>query len=61
MTKGRLLAAAALLLSMSNEIWCRADFFPLNELKAGMKGIGRTCYRGNVPVVRSSRPVFLKA
>jgi len=49
MTKSRMFAAAALLLSMSHEIWCRTDFFPIGELKPGMKGIGRTCYRGNVP------------
>ncbi len=29
--------------------WSRTEFFPLDQLKPGMKGIGRTCYNGSVP------------
>ncbi len=46
----RLLAASIVaLLSVSPLLWSRTDFFPVDELRPGMKGIGKTCYRGSEP------------
>src|SRR5438093_740888 len=46
-----LLAAMALaLLPLSPYLlWSRNDFFPLDELRPGMRGIGKTCFQGNKP------------
>ena len=50
MTRCRLLATAAfVLLGASAGLQARTDFYPLDQIRPGMKGIGKTCYRGSTP------------
>jgi hypothetical protein len=50
MKKRSLLAAATLiLLSVSGAAWAEGNFFRVADVKPGMKGIGKTCFRGSVP------------
>jgi len=51
MTKKRVLLAAVLmmLLPRGGEVWAQNDFFRVENLRPGMKGIGRTCYLGSKP------------
>ena len=50
MTRRRLLIAAAVaVLCVSSNAWPRQEFFPVEELRPGMKGTGRTCYQGSAP------------
>src|SRR6266571_1153713 len=50
MTRRRLLIAAAVaVLCVSPNAWPRQEFFPVEELRSGMKGTGRTCYQGSAP------------
>ncbi len=50
MTRCRLLAVAAVaLLCASAGLQARTDFFPLDQIRPGMKGIGKTCYLGSKP------------
>src|SRR5688572_10086207 len=44
-----LAAVAAAILCITPGAWSRTDFFPLEDLRAGMKGTGKTCYLGNKP------------
>ncbi len=44
-----LLAAAIALLALNCTGWSRTEFFRLEDLRPGMKGIGKTCYQGNKP------------
>ena len=38
-----------LMLSMFSIAWAKTEFIRVEDLQPGMKGIGRTCYRGTVP------------
>ncbi len=50
MSRSRLQASAVfVLLSASVGLPARIDFFPLDQVRPGMKGIGRTCYLGSKP------------
>lgn len=50
MKRGLILAAVTVFLSLSaGRLSARDDFFPLENLKPGMKGIGKTCYKGSTP------------
>jgi hypothetical protein len=42
-------AMLMLLLPAVGELWSQSGFFRLDDLRPGMKGIGRTCYRGSQP------------
>jgi hypothetical protein len=44
-----LTAAAITLLSLSSDLWSRTEFFRLDDLKPGMKGVGRTVFQGTTP------------
>ncbi len=45
-----LAALAFALVSLSpHHLWSRNDFFPLEDLRPGMKGIGKTCFQGSKP------------
>jgi hypothetical protein len=44
-----LAAVAVAILCVTPSAWSRTEFFPLEDLRAGMKGIGKTCYQGNKP------------
>lgn len=37
------------LLSLSSQLWGRTEFFRLDDLKPGMKGVGRTVFQGTTP------------
>jgi hypothetical protein len=47
--RARRFLAAALLLLFPATILAKTEFFPLDQIKPGMKGVGRTCYRGSTP------------
>ncbi len=50
MTKRWILAAVfALFLPLHGKVWAQNDFFRLEDLRPGMKGIGKTCYQGSKP------------
>jgi len=50
MIKKWLLAAVInLMLPLPGYVWPQSDFFRVEDLKPGMKGIGRTCYQGSKP------------
>ncbi len=49
MTRRRLPAAILALLCLSTTSWSRTEFFKLEDLRPGMKGIGKTCYQGSKP------------
>jgi hypothetical protein len=49
MTRRSIPAALFLLLSLSTLSWSKTEFFKLEDLKPGMKGIGKTCYQGSKP------------
>lgn len=44
-----LVAIAAALLALTPNVWSRTDFYPVEDLRPGMKGIGKTCYQGSKP------------
>jgi hypothetical protein len=37
------------LLLVCQDVWSRTEFFQLQDLRPGMKGIGKTCFRGSKP------------
>jgi hypothetical protein len=43
------LALGLVMLSLSGASWSRNDFFKLEDLRPGMKGIGKTVYQGSKP------------
>src|SRR5213593_71175 len=48
--KWSLSALALMLLSLSpHRLWSRNDFFALEDVRPGMKGIGKTCFEGIKP------------
>ena len=49
MTRRRIPAALLVLLCLTSVAWSKTEFFKLEDLKPGMKGIGRTCYQGSKP------------
>ncbi len=49
MTRRSVPAAVFALLCLSTYSWSRVEFFKLEDLKPGMKGIGKTCYQGSKP------------
>lgn len=50
MNRSGLKAAVALaLLLASQPLWSRTEFCKLEDLRPGMKGTGKTCYRGSAP------------
>jgi hypothetical protein len=49
MMRLKMLAAAITLLSLSSDLWSRTEFFRLDDLKPGMKGVGRTVFQGTTP------------
>lgn len=50
MTKRWVLAAVVtLLLPLSGNVWAQNEFFRVEDLRPGMKGIGKTCYLGSKP------------
>jgi hypothetical protein len=46
---GLLAAVALALLLVSQNLWSRTEFFKVEDLRPGMKGVGKTCYRGSTP------------
>jgi len=44
-----LIAATVALVCVSPNVWPRQEFFPVEQLRPGMKGTGKTCYRGSEP------------
>lgn len=48
-SRSRLAALSFALLFSSTSLWARIEFFPLDQLRPGMKGIGKTCYQGSQP------------
>ena len=44
-----LVATAIALISLSRGARAASDFFPLKDVRPGMKGIGKTCYQGGKP------------
>jgi len=44
-----LVAAAIVLIPVSQGVLAATDFFPLKDVRAGMKGVGKTCYQGGKP------------
>jgi hypothetical protein len=44
-----LIGAAVLLFPLLRNGWPRTDFFRIENLRPGMKGIGKTCYQGSKP------------
>jgi hypothetical protein len=42
-------ALALVVLLISQNLWSRTEFFKIEDLRPGMKGIGKTCYRGSKP------------
>ncbi len=42
-------AAALLLCLVFSTVWAKTDFFKIEDLQPGMKGVGRTCYQGSKP------------
>ncbi len=50
MKRSGLAAAVTLvLLFVSSILWSRAEFYKIEDLRPGMKGVGKTCYRGSKP------------
>lgn len=50
MTKRWILAAVVgLLLPLPGNIWSQTEFFRLEDVRPGMKGIGKTCFQGSKP------------
>ncbi len=49
MKKWLLAAVINLMLPLSGYVWPQSDFFRVEDLKPGMKGIGKTCYQGSKP------------
>ncbi len=49
MRRNVLAVAAVTLLSLSGSLWARTEFFRLDDLKPGMKGVGRTVFQGTTP------------
>ena len=49
MRRNVLAVVAVALLSLSGELRARTEFFRLDDLKPGMKGIGRTVFQGTTP------------
>lgn len=49
MTRRIIPAALLALLSLTTLSWSRTEFFKLEDLKPGMKGVGKTCYQGSKP------------
>jgi len=49
MTRRSLPAVVALALLLSQNLWSKTEFFKVEDLRPGMKGIGKTCYRGSKP------------
>ncbi len=47
--KRHLAAAAVVLLTAAGAARAATEFFRIEDVKPGMKGIGRTCYQGNKP------------
>jgi hypothetical protein len=45
----RVLGAPALVLLLFSTSWGKTDFFKVEDLRPGMKGIGRTCVQGTKP------------
>ncbi|MBN1568377.1 MAG: hypothetical protein JXA73_11065 [Acidobacteria bacterium] len=43
------LAAPAFMLAMISLAWANTEFFRIEDLQPGMKGIGKTCYQGSTP------------
>jgi hypothetical protein len=43
------LAAIALALPSQEEAWAKTEFFKIEDIRPGMKGIGKTCYQGIRP------------
>ena len=42
-------AALAFLLPSVGNVWSQTEFFRIDDLRPGMKGIGKTCYQGSEP------------
>lgn len=42
-------AIISLLLPLAGQLWSQTGFFRVDDLRPGMKGIGKTCYRGSTP------------
>jgi hypothetical protein len=42
-------AVVTLTLLLSQNLWSKTEFFKVEDIRPGMKGIGRTCYRGSKP------------
>ena len=50
MTKKWFLAAVIIiLLPLPGKLWPQAEFFRVEDIRPGMKGIGKTCYQGSKP------------
>jgi hypothetical protein len=51
MTKRWVLLAVGLILSLPwvGKVWAQSEFYNLDNLRPGMKGIGKTCYLGSKP------------
>ena len=49
MQKKTLVVAALTLLTAACELWARAEFFRVEDLKPGMRGTGRTVFQGTKP------------
>ncbi|MBZ5498443.1 MAG: hypothetical protein LAP85_18750 [Acidobacteriia bacterium] len=50
MTKKWVLAAVIILsLPLPGNVWAQTGFFRIEDLRPGMKGIGKTCYQGSRP------------
>src|SRR5262249_32391141 len=49
MIRKRLLVAAATALLSLSPVLARVEFFSVKDLRPGMKGVGKTCYRGSRP------------
>jgi hypothetical protein len=43
------LAASVFLVAMFSLAWAKTEFFRVEDLRPGMKGIGKTCYQGSSP------------
>ena len=48
MTRKWVLAAVIIcLLPLAGRLWAQSEFFRIEDLRPGMKGIGKTCYQGS--------------
>jgi len=44
-----LAAVMTFILLLTGNLWPQAEFFRVDDVRPGMKGIGKTCYQGSTP------------